>query len=293
MNRYLFLILSLTVYASLQAREEDVVEHIMEGNLALPTSQQPGPLFCFGQNIVDKNNFQLFGYVDFLKGKDQSYLQVIPSALWGVTNNFSLFFNVPVAARFQDAGQISSGIQDIFLQGEWAFFNHDKPDHAEQATLVGALYFPTGSDKKNPPTGSSSYSGFIGATFSHMSRDWYAFVSPGFLKASVHRGVPSGNKIFYQAGIGKNLWYRPNKYILTLIAEFNGEYSLGGANQSPQFSRFSGGPCNVLYFGPTLWFSSQRFIFELGVTAPIFQKTCGLHNKFNYYIAANIGWKFH
>jgi len=37
---------------------EKEIQHIKEGNFALPTSQQPSPLFSFGQNILDKGDIQ-------------------------------------------------------------------------------------------------------------------------------------------------------------------------------------------------------------------------------------------
>ena len=76
MKKILFILFYVSVAFS---RDQEKVDHIIEGNLALPTSQQPSPLFCFGQNIVDKGDVQIFGDVDYLKGKNLKFSEFIPS----------------------------------------------------------------------------------------------------------------------------------------------------------------------------------------------------------------------
>ena len=44
------------------------VEQLQIGNLALASSQQPGPLIGFGQNILGKKDLQFFCYVSDLVG---------------------------------------------------------------------------------------------------------------------------------------------------------------------------------------------------------------------------------
>ena len=57
-----------------------------KGILALPTSQQPGPLFCFGQNSADQGDLQAFGIV----AKNKQSVDVVPTVLYGVSDSFSL-----------------------------------------------------------------------------------------------------------------------------------------------------------------------------------------------------------
>ena len=115
--------------------------HVFEGNLALPASQQPSPLFCFGQAVIGKGDLQFFGYTDFLHGKHIRIVEVMPSVSYGVTDYCTLSLNIPAAAQLKVFGHTSSGIEDIWLQGEVAWYNKDRKRSVTQATLVTALFF--------------------------------------------------------------------------------------------------------------------------------------------------------
>ena len=144
---YLCFVLCISVIITNHAREHEIV-HLEEGNLALLTSQQPGPLFCFGQNILDQGDVQAFVLSNSLKGKHKRFTHVVPNLLCGVTDTASLFAVIPVATQLRLDKHCSSGIEDIFIQGEYAFYNQDKLTHANQATLVANITLPTGSSTK-------------------------------------------------------------------------------------------------------------------------------------------------
>ena len=201
-------------------KDEARTVHEEIGNLTLPTSQQPGPLFAFGQNIVDKGDLQLFGQVDYLRGRHVLFADVTPLGLYGITNNLSVFAYLPIATKFRICNQQSKGLEDAFLQLEYAFFNQDRPRYLRQATVVGALVVPSGSSKKCPPTGFGSPSVFLGVTASHNGVDWYLFGSPGVLVTTKHHGTKFGNWFFYYAGIGKNIMYVPKELIFMYMVEF-------------------------------------------------------------------------
>src|SRR5436190_21033773 len=61
------------------------------GNFALPTSQQPGPLIGFGQNIVEAGDRQFFLYANYLKGQQKKYVEAVPSFVYGISDTASLF----------------------------------------------------------------------------------------------------------------------------------------------------------------------------------------------------------
>src|SRR3990167_5837852 len=91
-KRDIFVILALFfLIAPLILSEEEKVEQFKIGNLALSSSQQPGPLIGFGQNMLDKGEFQLFSYVDYLKGHNKQFTEVVPTLLYGFTEDFHFF----------------------------------------------------------------------------------------------------------------------------------------------------------------------------------------------------------
>lgn len=289
MRRILFLfIMSI---GSIYAREENEVQHVVEGNLALPTSQQPSPLFAFGQNMVGKGTMQLLGTVDYACGKNKNLVEVIPAILYGVSDTLSLFFNAPTAAYFELNGARSSGIEDIFLQAEYAFYNSDHGRYANQATVVGALFFPTGSFKKNPATGVGAPSFFLGTTISHEAVDWYTFLSAGVFLPTKHQQGQVNERFFYQGGVGRNLGYVSQKWLLTLMLEFTATYSKKARIAGQVVPGDEGG--NRCWLGPSIWFATQKFILQAGIIAPFTQPSrCTNPNKDGYFTALTLRWKF-
>jgi hypothetical protein len=106
------------------------------GNFTLPNSQQPGPLVSFGENILDKNQIQTFLFADDFKGVRKQSIDIVPAILYGITDDLSVFFNVPIAARYKDDKKYSSGLEDMFLQLEHAFYTQKTSSFADQATLL-------------------------------------------------------------------------------------------------------------------------------------------------------------
>ncbi|MDZ4124563.1 MAG: hypothetical protein U1E02_10355 [Hydrogenophaga sp.] len=275
---------------SVQAREEDSVEHVEQGNLALPTSQQPEPLFGFGQNIVDQGDIQALGFASYLNGKNERFFEVAPAVLYGISDTFSLLFAVPVAAQLKQDGYCSAGVSDLLLQGEYAFYNKDRQTYANQATFVASILLPTGSHKKVPPTGFGSPTFFLGATASHMSVDWYVFSALGTLLTTAHNhGTVFGKQFLYEAGFGRNIAYREKRWLLNWLLEFNGQFSARDKIQGI-VDKNSGG--NTFSIGPSLFFSTQRLLLLGGVAFPVAQHLFGVQNKARYQVAFYASWKF-
>lgn len=281
----IFFIMIICLTTINEARDEDT-KHVWEGNLALPISQQPTPLFAVGQNIVAKGDFQIFNEAFYLRGNQKIFTDVIPGILFGVSDNLSLFFNLPTAAHFKINQNSSSGIEDIFLQTEYAFYNYDTENSAIQATLVGTFYFPTGSSKKNPSTGIDAATIFFGTTLSYTGTDWYAFVSPGGAFPLSNNDDQASNRFLYQTGLGKNIAYSSKKWLLTGLIELYGVSSKIIAGNA-----ISG---HNLFLGPTFWFATQRLILQAGILVSVVNNktTSCPDNKNKYWAAANIGWKF-
>lgn len=271
------------------AQEEDNVKHLWEGNLALPASQQPGSLVAFGQNIIDKNDFLIYFEYEHIKGKQQKSDSIIPHFLYGIDNNSSLFISVPIAIDLKSDNQHSSGIGDITVQYEYAFFTKNRPSYTTQATVVGNIGLPTGSFKKQPPTGFGAPSFFLGTTLSYTGIEWYAFISPGADFTTSHNGNKAGNEYLYLGGFGKNIAYRSKEWILTWIIEFDGLYAKRDKRNNI-IDQNSGG--NTIVSNFLLWFSTEKLVLLGSVAVPITQRLFGQQNKNNYFIDVILGWKF-
>jgi len=280
------LTLVFATYPTLRGAKGEEKEKI--GNFSLPTSQQPGPLFGFGQNIVDKGDLQLFLNLLQIGGSHRNLTQILPSILYGIRDNLSVFVTIPFTPTSKNGCGDARGMNDITVQFEYAYFNNKKATSITQSTFIASIGIPTGSEKKIPDTGFGAPSLFLGATFSHTEQYWYGWIQGGTTLTTQRHERKSGNQFFYQTGIENCFATRPGwifAWELELLGFFEQKDKLCGVKNEN-----SGG--NTLWMGPSLWISSEKLIFEIGITGPIAQHLYGNQFKNKYYFTANMGYKF-
>lgn len=259
------------------------------GNFSLPASQQPYGLFAFGGNVIDKSEVQLFFFVDDFEGKDKVTIDLIPSVLLGITDKCSIFFNFPCTPKLEDGNQKSKGLEDFFIQLEYAFYNKKTSSYVDQATLVGNITTPTGSIEKNPPTGFGSPSLFLGWTYCRTMINWFVFISQGATLTTSDHKTKIGDQFLYQFGFGRNIPSPPG-WIYAWMIEIDGQYNKKNRIHGTIDSN-SGG--NTIYATPSLWVSSKDILLQFGVSFPINQNLFGKQNKFNYALNFNFAWSFY
>lgn len=280
---------------SIYARsEKSKIEQLQIGNLALPASQQPGPLIGFGQNMLDKGDLQFFCYLENLIGCNKNFTTIMPALLYGIKDNFSMLIELPIAANFEINDQSFQGLQDLLVQFEYAVYDQMSVDRTNQITLVANLTLPTGlkSGAHQQNFGSASFSAptfFLGTTLSHMDTTWYPCVSAGFQCTTKNEGTKIGNQCLYQCGLSRNIRSEKDKYIFNVTVEFDGMYKEKNKTNGID-DQNSGG--NQILLGPSCWFSTQSLIFQAGISWVIYQALNGVQNKNNYYFAIDLGYKF-
>jgi hypothetical protein len=265
------------------------IEQLHVGNFALPVSQQPGPLFSFGQNTPEKGVLQIFALGNQLKGTGQSFAEIIPSILYGITDRLSIFVELPIAVKFKRGRFVSRGLSDLMIQLEGVVYMHETATIVNDITFVGNMTFPTGSFNKNPPTSTGSPRFFLGFTAGHSEQAWYYFTSMGGIITTFHKNNKIGNQFLYQFGLGRNIAYKTDTWIFNWLIELDGIYG--------QRSRIAGiidpnSGGNTLLLGPSLWFSTQRFIIQAGILAVVSDRPFGIQRRNQYLASANIGWTF-
>ncbi|MBS0648806.1 MAG: hypothetical protein JSS10_06255 [Verrucomicrobia bacterium] len=258
------------------------------GNLSLPTSQQPGPLLAFGENILDQNQVQIFIPANAFIGNNSYSTNIAAGVVWGIANDLSLFVNIPFSPRSKDRHDHSAGLEDSFAQLEYVFYNGQQPDYANQATLVANVTFPTGSSTKNPPSGFGSTSFFLGSTFNHTEIDWLFFLSPGVQLTTTKHGTKFGDQLFYQFGFGRNI-PSPAGWIFAWIVELDGLFTWKNKFKG-HTDHNSGG--NVIYVAPSIWISSRNLIIQVGAGYPIVQHLFGHQSKKFLSLDFNFGVTF-
>ena len=73
---------------------------------------------------------------------------LIPGLLFGINDTWSIFFNTPVTPLMKDGCHQSRGLEDFFIQLEYAFYNKSTRCYVDQATILTNITFPTGSVRK-------------------------------------------------------------------------------------------------------------------------------------------------
>lgn len=259
-----------------------------DSNISLPPSQQPAPLIGFGENIIDKGTTQIYLYADAYLGRDNYTTDLIPSVLYAVRDDLSLYFSVPFALKNSIGPNQSAGIEDIFLQAEYAFYTQNAQASAWQATVVGNVTFPTGSSTKNPPTGWGAPTFFLGSTLNYTGIDWIFFTAYGGIFPLEGYNIRSGNELLYQYGFGRNI-PSPSGWIFLWMVEGDGTYSWKNSVNGSTAPN-SGG--NVFYVTPSLWISSTRTLLQIGVGYPIVQYQYGQQPTTNLSLNVKYGVTF-
>ena len=259
------------------------------GNYILPSSQQPGSLISFGQNILEEEKTKIFLFSDALGGSQMYFIDAIPYGVYGLTDDLSILFGVPIAVNYKQNKRHSSGLSDMLLQLEYAFYNENTSQFGDQATLVTSVTFPTGSATKQPPTGYGSSSFFLGSTFNRTYVNWFVFTSPGVTLTTSHEGRKAGNEYLYQAGIGRNICTIDSEWIFAWFVEANGLYT-EKTHFKGRTGPDSGG--NLIVVTPSLWISSEHLTFQFGVGLPVAQHLFGNQTKNKYLLASNVSWLF-
>lgn len=262
----------------------------MIGNFTLPPSQQPGALISFGQNIINEHETELALFADNYMGKNKHFADLIPGVIYGITPNLSIFVNAPYAVSYQSDQQKSSGWEDAFAQLEYAFYNGSTKQYIDQATVVANISVPTGSVNKNPATGAGAPSYFLGLTFDRMYVDWLIFGSPGVGIPTAKNGTKFGNSFLYQFGFGRRIAAHRKNWLFAWIIEIDGTYTQKNRVKGSE-DQNSGG--NVVYVTPSLWTSTNNFIFQLGVGFPATQHLYGNQTRDTWLLAANIAFSFY
>ncbi len=269
---------------------EEKIEPLKIGNFALPSSQQPGPLIGFGQNMLDKGDLQFFNFVNFLKGENKAFTELIPTILYGFTENFSMYLQAPIAASFKEDGSVFRGLEELLIQFEYSFYNKSTLIDTNQISLVANITLTPDSVNKNIRRGLATTNFFLGFTASHMGTSWYPFMSIGtILTTRDSSSTKYGNQLLYECGVSRNIRYKEDHYIFNWMLELDGFYKQKDT-VCCLIDPNSGS--NTILFGPSLWFSTQRFSAQGGISWVIFEKLLGNQNPNKYYITVDVGWKF-
>ncbi|MGC1182340.1 hypothetical protein [Legionella sp.] len=275
-----------------------------KGNFSLPSSQQPAPFFSFGQNIINKNQLTVSFNPSYLYSLTQRITEETPSILYGITDSASLLITIPYALNYKNGTQNLSGMGDVPIDLEYAFYSHENSKYSDQATIIFSTTFPlsnlkeiskknnpgqriSGFSRENAPSSFNAFSYFIGSTYARTLVDWYGFIAPGVLFIDEQHSIQQGTQYYYNMGIGHAINSKENKYLFLGLLELNGQYS-DKTKLASHIVPNTGG--SIIYLTPSLWFSTPKIIVQVGISLPVSQSWNGNQSDISYYTGGIITW---
>ncbi len=253
------------------------------GNLSMPVSQQPGAFVSLGQNILDKGDTQVSTFPFYIRGQQQFYSEIDTIYVHGITDDLSLFIDVPVQPRSEIAHQHISAMSDTIVQLEKTVYEKTSLDCLDQGTFLTNVTIPTGNGLSTPNTGLYSPSMLFGGTFLRTCSKWLAFTSGGTVITTSRNGLRYGNLLLYQFGLGRNVYTKEGQMIIVTMAELTGSYAWKNRIDG-QLDPNSGG--QLIFLTPSILLSTQHIIVNAGIGFPVYQQLNGQQYRYNYQIAA-------
>lgn len=254
-------------------------------------NRRPSAIFGFGQNIISKERTQGYINTTHVRNEKSSLSLLIWRTLYGITDSLSLCLQMPFIVQQKIDGKENSGIGDLEIQLEYAFWQKSTIDSYNQITFLGTIYVPTGEEIVNQPGASiGSTQFFIGSTFSRLTTYWYYYSSIGGLLSTTRKSdeVKFGNAALYEFGIGRNLG-NPSGITLTGMLEFSGVLSSRNLNCSFPDNNTGG---NSMFLGPSLYSSYNNFALYGGFLFPVSQQLNGIQekNKLVFTLTISMAW---
>lgn len=270
-------------------KEPEPSKLLKVGNLAFPVAQQPTPLVSFGQNLIAQGQVEWQGIISDLQQKNGYFIDSSNSIIYAFKDNLSIYISQPIAIRFRQDHHHSFGTEDTLIQFEYAPYTKEYYTYYNQISIVANVTIPSGSLKKNPPTGTGTNSFFIGGVFSNMGINWFYFTSYGGIFNTTSHRTTYGNQFLYQYGVGRRIFSNSN-WLFDWMLEMDGQYICRNKING-SIDPNSGG--NIIYVTPSLFLSSkQDLVIQLGIGFPIAQQLFGHQPRRKYVLQTKISWNF-
>ena len=231
----------------------------------------PGPLFGFGQNILNQNQFVVTNYFEAVEGFNDEFWAWDPGVLYGVTDRASLLVQIPILSAHShlDRSRLI-GLGDIIIQGEYALYSQIGEDVRNQMTGIAAFIAPTAKVGVAGALDRPTSGFFLGSTVSHTSLRSYVYGATGLLMSLKKNSVDYGNIFLFEMGLGLPIWYT-DKSFLSILFEFNGRYS--SKDRVNDQLMINGGA--RAFFGPILHWVYKTFTFQIGFQQVVMQRRFG------------------
>jgi hypothetical protein len=235
--------------------------------------RQVGPLFCYGQNILDKGQIRLRDRLFYIKNRDNSFTYISNQAFYALSDDWTSWIDFPVKLKNNGFGNTKRLIATR-LETEYAYHHRVTPEKRVLVTVFGNCIIPTeytdDDNNLNPYNGTGSVSFYLATTASLLTYDWYAYGSAGIqLNVPYHKNR-FGQLFRYEWIVGHSLptssW---NTYIML---EFSGVHLQ--KNRICGIKDVNSGG-DVIYLGPSFVTRSDHFYVWTGIQGAVLSNLNG------------------
>ncbi len=261
----------------------------MKAQKRLSYAEGPGPLFSLGQNVIPKQKFVLGTGLGYRDGVFNHQLRWSIGGIYGITDHLSATFIFPYILKERSENKRTSGLADMIIDLEYAYYEKEGERSLVQATIIGGLQFPTSDQDKKLLLDFGSWAGFIGITNSFLFLPWYWFFSAGVLIARNRDNIEFGNEYIYESGVGIKLIKLNHDDNVALLVEMNGRYLTKSKINGQSIPAVGG---HVLYVGPVIRLDWRTITAQAGIQFATTQHIFDSKEEIDYRVAFSIAGGF-
>lgn len=284
-----------STYSSASISQQE--EPLPIGNFSLPKSQRPGAFYSFGSKILEPGQVQLRDTPNIFKDTPSRYFSAPFNIQFGTSKHTSFLFSLPITADQVTTNSTGtrhlSGLGNIGLQMEYEFYDRHSLVDTENAGLIASVTLPSGDTAISSPYQTF----FIGGTYTHTWTKWILFGATGYLMNEAPARFRSGDILYFESGIGRDIYSKSGQFNFTGFLEINGQYDQNAPSWAFSTKPISqrGSVLNngyLIFFSPSLWYSNRDWIVQLGVSTPIAQQWAHTTETVHYYTSLTLLYTF-
>lgn len=237
------------------------------------------PVFGLGPETIYKGGIGIETEIEYEKGESEKEISLHEEIIYGFKENISLTVSFPFIFEKKEEDSKSSGFGDITFRGKFRLYKKDYFGAQDKVSFIYGIKFPTGNEDKLPPIGTGSFTHTLGLAAGHESRKLYYFGALRWLNnfGEKDNAKEKGDMFLYDIAFG----LRPvlKEYYesdLVFLFEISGEH-IRKDKISSVTDDDSGG--DILYLGPTFFWSYRNLMIKGGVQVPAYQSLNGSQEK--------------
>ncbi len=256
------------------------------------------PIFGLGPQTIWRGGvgISLEGEVTRAAGAIEAKDQALHAELlYGVTQDLSLTFALPLAQRKSERGLVpgvnqvnrdATGVGDAVFRAKWRFFQRFSGATQYHAAIIAGVKVPLASTTSDPPLGSGSTDFLAGATISRDGLRYYLWTSVLVRANGEAFGTKRGNQYRYNAAIGFRPWIpRYTGVDRLLLVEFNGVTAARNVVDGVAQAQTGG---TVLAISPGFWLTYRNWALQGALKLPVLRRLRGNQPEFDYTVVVKI-----